>query len=283
MTFCFPETIGLGHKDQIEGKKRKGLTPLKKEERKNKKQREDQVLNRVLWWFGGAVALEFLLLILNRYYIGFETDGIQLARNLAVFLKGLALVGLAAMGAAGGWWWHRRKEKGPTLAPGGCFLAATAVCVCSLVPVLWPAVGVQLLYIVVPAVAVLALIYYLYQREFFLVTVEGVLALFAMWGYRKLIYSLPAGAYGICGVVAVATVTVLAVTYLAWKKGGEIKGWKLFGKQTVGLPLVYVGGGITLAALLVALIGGATAAYIALFAVVAWLFAAAVFYTVRLM
>lgn len=256
---------------------------MKQDERKTKKQREDEALNRVLWWFGGAVALEFFLLLLNRYYIGFDASGVQTARKLAVFLKGLALVSLVGCGAFGALWLKRRKEKAALLMPAACFLVSGAVCLCAVVAVLWPEVGVQLLYIAVPAVAVLALIYYLYQREFFFVAIEGALALFAMWGYRKLIYSAPAGAYGICAAAVVATAAVLVVTYLAQKGDGEVKGVKLFGKQTVGLPLVYVGGGITLLAVAAALVGGATAAYVALLAVVAWLFAAAVFYTVRLM
>lgn len=256
---------------------------MKQEEKKTKKQREDQALNRVLWWFGGAVALEFFLLLLNRYYLGFEADEIAAARGLAVFLKVLALAGLAAMGASGAWWHKRRKEKGATLAPGACFVTAAALSVCAVVAVIWPSTGVQVLYIAVPAVAVLALVYYLYQREFFLVAVEGAATLLAMWGYRKLIDAAPAGAYALCGVVAAAVAAVMTATWLIQKRGGEWKGWKLFSKQTVGLPLVYVGGGIALCAIAAAVIAGATAAYAALFAVVAWLFAAAVFYTVRLM
>lgn len=256
---------------------------MKQEEKKTKKQREDQALNRVLWWFGGAVALEFFLLLLNRYYLGFEADEIAAARGLAVFLKVLALAGLAAMGASGAWWHKRRKEKGATLAPGACFVTAAALSVCAVVAVIWPSTGVQVLYIAVPAVAVLALVYYLYQREFFLVALEGALALVAMWGYRKFIYVAPAGAYVLCAAVAAAAVGLLAATHLAWKNGGAVKGWKLLGKQTVGLPLVYAGGILALLAVAAAVIGGVTAAYVAMFTVVAWLFATAVFYTVRLM
>lgn len=256
---------------------------MKQEERKTKKQREDQALNRVLWWFGGAVALEFFLLLLNRYYVGFDANGIATAHALAVFLKVLAAVGLVGALSAGIWWLRRRKGKEGTLAPGALCVLSAAVCVCAVVAVLWPEMGVQMLYIVVPAVAVLALIYYLYQREFFLVAVEGALTLVAMWGYRKLIDGNPAGAYALCGAVAVVIAAATAAIWLIQKRGGEWKGWKLFGKQTVGLPLVYVGGLVGLCAIAAAVIAGATAAYVALLGVVAWLFAAAVFYTVRLM
>lgn len=256
---------------------------MKQEERKAKKQREDQALNRVLWWFGGAVVLEFFLLILNRYYIGFDVEGIAAARGLALFLRGLAVVSLVCAVAGGVWWHKRRVAKGATLAPGGCCVVSAAVCVSAVAAVLWPEAGVQIMYLAVPAVAVLALIFYLYQREFFLVALEGAMALLAMWGYRRFIHSSPVGAYVLCGVVAAVALALLGLTELARRNGGEVRGFKLFGKQTVGLSLIYAGGGITLAAVAVALVAGATAAYVALFAVVAWLFATAVFYTVRLM
>lgn len=274
------QILPLGTEDATN---RKGLTPLKQDERKTKKQKEDQALNRVLWWFGSAVVLEFFLLILNRYYIGFDADGIAAAHGFAVFLRVLAVVSLVCAVAGGAWWLKRRKAKGSTLAAGGCCVVSAAVCVCAVLAVVWPSVGVQLMYLAVPAVAVLALIFYLYQREFFLVAVEGAAALLAMWGYRRFIHSTPVGAYVLCGVVAAVTLALLGVTELARRNGGKVHEISLFGKQTVGLPLIYAGGGITLAAVAVALIGGATAAYVALFAVVAWLFAVAVFYTVRLM
>lgn len=255
---------------------------MKKEERAAKKRREDQALNRVLWWFGGAVVLEFFILLLNRFYINFDRGGLALAQGLALALRVLVWTSLAAAVGCGIWWWLRRRKEGKTFLPGALTIAATALCLCALVASLWRTVGVQFLCLSVPAAAVLALIYYLYQREFFLVALHGSVALFAMWGYRKFIFVLPRTAYGLMAVCAVGVLALEVVTFLLQRHDGRLGKRQLLGKK-VNYPLLYAAGGVTLCALLTALILGATAAYWALFVVVAWLFGAAVYYTVRLM
>lgn len=255
---------------------------MKKEERAAKKQREDQALNRVLWWFGGAVILEFFLLLLNRFYINFDMNGVSLARALAQVLRVLVWVSLVAAVACGIWWWLRRRKGDATFVPGAITIATTALCLCALVSSLWRAVGVQFLYLSVPAAAVLALIYYLYQREFFFVALHGSLALFAMWSYRKLIFVQAKVAYGIMALCAVGVVALGVATFLLQRHDGKLGKRQIFSKNA-NYVLLYAAGGVTLCALLVALTLGVAAAYGVLFAVVAWLFGAAVYYTVRLM
>lgn len=255
---------------------------LKKEDRAAKKQREDQALNRVLWWFGGAVLLEFFLLLLNRFYINFDANGIALARALASVLRALIWISLAASVGCGIWWWTRRRKRHDSFVAGACTTAFGALCLCSVVSVLWRTVGVQFLYMSVPATAVLALIYYLYQREFFLVAIQGVIALFALWSYRKLVMVQTRMAYGIVAACAVAALAVAGLSFFLQRSGGKLAGRQLVSKKT-NYAMLYVAGGVTLCALLVALLLGSAAAYWGLFLVVAWLFGAAVYYTVRLM
>lgn len=255
---------------------------MKQEERAAKKQREDQALNRVLWWFGGAVILEFFLLLLNRFYINFDINGVAMARFLAQALRVLVWVSLAAAVGCGVWWWLRRRKGGATFVPGAMTIAAVALCLCALVSSLWRTMGVQFLCLSVPAAAVLALIYYLYQREFFLVAVHGIIALFAMWSYRKLIFTRVRMAYGLIALCAVGVAVLCVVTLLLQRKDGKLGRWQFLNRQA-NYALLYAAGGVTLCALLTALALGATAAYWALFVVAAWLFGTAVYYTVRLM
>lgn len=255
---------------------------MKKEERTAKKQREDQALNRVLWWFGGTVILEFFLLLLNRFYINFDANGIALAQGLARFLRVLVWTALALTVAFGCWWWARRRKGGATFVPGALTLASAAVFVCALVSSLWRTVGVQFLYLSVPASAVLALIYYLYQREFFLVSLQGAIALFAMWSYRKLILIRIEMTYVVLAVCAVGVIALLAVTWILQRRDGKLGKWQILGKKA-NYAMLYAAAGVAACALLAALLLGAAAAYWALFLVVAWLFGAAVYYTVRLM
>lgn len=260
----------------------KGLVSVKKETREEKKRREDQALNRVLWWFGGAVVLEFFLLLLNRFYINFGPNGATMAFGLARTLRVLAWVGLAAAVGCGVWWWLSRRKGHRTFLPGALTIVTAALFLCALVSSVWTAVGVQFLYLSVPATAVLALIYYLYQREFFLVALQGAIALFAMWSYRKLIATRPSLTYGLMALCAVGVVALCALAFALQRKDGMLGKRCILSKQA-NYAMLYVAGGVTLCALLTALLLGATAAYWALFLVVAWLFFAAVYYTVRLM
>lgn len=258
------------------------MVGMKKEERAEKKRREDQALNRVLWWFGGAVILEFLLLLLNRFYINFDLGGASLAYGLAQALRVLVWVSLAAAVGCGVWWLLRRRKGGKSFLPGALTVVFGALFLCSAVSVLWRTVGVQFLYLSVPASAVLALIYYLYQREFFLVSLQGVLALLAMWGYRKLIFVQARTAYLLLGLCAAGAVALMGLTLALQRGDGKLGKRRLVAKKA-NYALLYTAGGVTLCALLAAVLLGATAAYWTLFLVMAWLFGAAVYYTVRLM
>ena len=255
---------------------------VKKETREEKKRREDQALNRVLWWFGGAVLLEFFLLLLNRFYINFGHGDTALAFGLSRMLQVLVWVSLAAAVACGLWWWLSRRKGNKTFLPGALTVVAAALFVCALVSSVWTAVGVQFLYLSVPATAVLALIYYLYQREFFLVALQGGVALFAMWCYRKLIFLQEKAAYVMLALCALAVVGLGVFTFVLQRRDGKLGKRRILAKKA-NYALLYVAGAVTLCTLLAALLLGAAAAYWALILVVAWLFGAAVYYTVRLM
>lgn len=255
---------------------------MKKEERLAKKQKEDQALNRVLWWFGGAVVLEFFLLLLNRFGINFDAQGAGLAAGIFRFLRVFAWVCLALAVAGVVWWALTKKKGGKTFLPGLCALAFTSLFACAFAAAVWKELGVQFLYVCVPVVAVLALIYYLYQREFFLVALMGGLALFSMWAYRKLVYVELRLVYGIFIAVAVLTVIAMVLAVVLQRSKGRLGKVRVLPKKANYLPL-YIAGAVTLASLLVTFLMGANAAYVCLIGTVAWLFGVAVYYTVRLM
>ena len=64
----------------------------KKEQQMQRERQEDVVLNKVLWWIVGAVVLEFLLLLLNRFYSYYTPDGIALAQALRTVFTVLGIV-----------------------------------------------------------------------------------------------------------------------------------------------------------------------------------------------
>lgn len=255
---------------------------MDKEARAAKKQKEDQALNRVLWWFGGAVVLEFLLLLLNRFYINFNAEGAALARSIFRFLRGFAWVCLASAVATAAWWMLRRKKGGKTFLPGALFISSLVLAVCCFVAGIGRGMGVKFLYVCVPVMAVLALVYYLYQREFFLVAVQGGFVLFAMWMYRELIYSHALVVYTVFVVLGVLTLAAVVLFRILQKSGGKLGKTRVLSKKTNYAPL-YLAAAITAVSLLLAALLGATVAYGLLFVMVAWLFGVAIYYTVRLM
>ena len=64
----------------------------REQEKLQRERQEDLVLNKVLWWIVGAVILEFLILLLNRYYVHYTPAGIPLAQTLRTVFGVLQIV-----------------------------------------------------------------------------------------------------------------------------------------------------------------------------------------------
>ncbi len=257
---------------------------MKKADRTAKKQREDQTLNRVLWWFGGAVVLEFFLLLLNRFYFVDNNGGnVELSRGIYQFLRVFAWGALAVTVVLAVLIVLRRKKGGKVLALVGCCAASGVLTLCAFVIGFWGSYGaVRFLYVCVPVSAVLALVYYLYQREFFLVAIQGGAALFALWFYYNFFGRANALVYTVAAVVLVLTAAAVALFVVLQRSKGTLGKLRVLPRKTNYVPL-YIAAGVTVLAVLAALLFGMAVAYGAIFGVVAWLFGAAIYYTVRLM
>lgn len=255
---------------------------------KNQKQaqqhQEDAALNRGLLWVAGAIVLEFLLLMVNKYYINFRVTDAGIATAEAIFqvLKAARWVGLIGAVACLVWAGMQVKKQGRC---GALPVAGAALCgaaaACGYVTLTFNATGVRMLFLLVPAWAGLALVYYLYQREFFLSGTAAGIAAVGLWLVRtsggKMIYS----------VLGVLLLAALAGAALALDKN---HGVLTLGEKAVrlmpgkaGYTIIYVTciGGI--AAIGAAQFLGGAVAYYLLYAVVAWLFALLVYYTVKMM
>ena len=158
---------------------------MDKQKQAARNQKEDVVLNRTLIWFGGAVVVELLLLLLNRYYINYNVSGITLMSNIHKALP-VMIAALAVLTVVCALWLYTGlKKKRSGLIPGlltGVFGALALGCLAAF---RFKGAGIQLMCTLVPAVAVLALVYYLYQREFFAITVLSALGLVGLWVFRK--------------------------------------------------------------------------------------------------
>ena len=256
----------------------------RKERQAQRAKQEDEILNKVLWWIVGSVILEMLLLLLNKVYVNYTVDQIDLAvalredvfPKLAVILP-ICFVALLVL------WLAARKAGKLVRLTGGLALAGLLLAVCAVVVRIFDNSGVRFLYTAVPAVAVLALIYYLYQREFFFAAALGALGLLAVKvmpyraGFPKIVY-----AYAIVlGVFLVGAVVVFRVMQTA---GGRLKlgaNWVEILPKSANYALLYATCAVVAAVAIAALLlGSLTLLYGVL---VAWLLILAVYYTVRLM
>ena len=244
---------------------------------------EEEALSSILCWVAAGSVLEFFLILLNRYWSHYRVAEIQFRVGpLETMVKVMAFLFLAAA-AGGAYWWKKEgmKRRLP-LAVSLVTLGASAGCFAAW---LVGESGIVALSTMAPGIVVLAILYYLYQREFFLVACQSALALMGIWMCDR---GLGGSQEVFCWLyVALAMVLVAGSVWLCrllqrnkgavqWK-GREVK---LLPKEANYLPL-YVGALVSLAILACALI---SLPAMALYAVaVAWLLVMAVYYTVKLM
>lgn len=251
------------------------------------RRKEDAELVRVLVWFGAAVAAELVLLLLNRYYISPHT-GVEMDFQIALYTHFPLVIGVLALLTVAGaaWLIMRWKKGGSCLLPGAAAGVLLALLVIAVVTYTFFESGVRLLCGVVPAVAVLALIYYLYQREFFVSTVLSAMGILCLWLIRRADGRYPALVYGYAALVVVVVLLALAAGRTMQKSGGELKlgdrKFQLFSRSASYAPL-YVTCALVAVSVAGGLAAGISAAYYLMFVLVAWLFAMAVYYTVKQM
>ena len=256
----------------------------KKEQQKAQRAREeDIVLTKVLWWILGAVVLEALLLLLNKVYVNFTTEQVYIAVALQGMFNVLSIVLPICFVVLLIWtlvFWRAGRSL---CLPGVLTGISLVLAVCAVVIHYFYDKGINFLYIAVPAVAVLALIYYLYQREFFFAAVLGALGLLGVKVAAQAASS-PLVGYGYLSVLAVIVV-VAAVCFRMLQVHKGV--WNIKGKSKEILPknanyaMLYVTCALVAVVVIAACVLGALALLYGV--LVAWLLILAVYYTVRLM
>lgn len=256
---------------------------MDKKEKTVKAKQEDIVLTKVLYWIVGAVVLEFLLLLLNRFYVNYTVDTINIALALQTVLTVLSVVfPICFLGCVAMLFKHQKQCKRCAITRAATIMTA-ALSICCIVSRVYRDGGVSLLYVVVPVVAVLAIVYYLYQREFFAC---AILSTLGMLGVRLSVQTVVRPAMGYTFIVVLAVV-VVAFALSARTMQGTDGVLKVGGKDMAILPkkanyaMLYVTCAVVALVVIAALVAGV---HVALYGVlVAWLLVLAVYYTVKLM
>ncbi|MCI9170750.1 MAG: hypothetical protein HFF42_07470 [Lawsonibacter sp.] len=254
---------------------------MDKKQREERRRQEDIALQRGLLWVAGAMVLEALLVLVNRFYINFTlTDaGVNAYLALGKWLPVLRNVTLIGAALALVWTVLQLKKGGKFGWPLIGAIALGAVSVCAHVAVKYQGPGMNMLFWLVAAWALLAMMFYIYQREFFLGAAACGMSVLGLWFAR----------YGAAGRLesGLLTAGIAAVGLAAlWlkKNGGVIP---------APTPIQFLpkegGHSVLLATCLASLAAMAAGlaveslAYYLIFAMAAWLFALFVYYTVKLM
>lgn len=255
---------------------------MDRNEREARRHQEDRALNKALIWVGVAIVLEFLLVLVNRYYINYNTSTESINRVLAIqaALVGLRWVSLVALVVCVVWMLVQLSKNGNAVLPGVLAIAAGGLLLCSHVILNFRDTGLRMMFWMVPAWAALALVYYLYQREFFFSAVISGLGLLGLWFVR---HASPLGLYTILVVVVLVLLTL--GLFLLKKKNGLFqlgKGKARLLPAEANYSLIFLSFVVSLVVIALAAFVGGSMAYYLLYAMVAWLFALLVYYTVKM-
>lgn len=138
--------------------------------------------------------------------------------------------------------------------------------------------------ILVPLAAVLAMVYYLFQRDFFCIALISAGGIFSLQLYRKLFFTHPfrIRCGFVLGFVLLAAAAVLFILFQCKKSALPSQVQRFLSKDT-NYPLLYITCALNAVLLALTLVLGGTAAYYLLFVLVGWLFVMAVYYVVKLM
>ena len=139
---------------------------MDKKQREARRHQEDVALTRALLWIAAAVVLEGLLVLVNRFYINYYLDEIEIVVVLQSVLKGIRIGGLVLAAGALVWAVLRARLSQKVVLPLLLAMAGGALTICSHVVLKYKSTGMSMLFWLVVAWAVLGVIYYIYQKEF---------------------------------------------------------------------------------------------------------------------
>lgn len=252
-----------------------------------REQQELEILRRVLFWLGAAVLLETLVLLGNRFYFHLLTNELNLLETMMHVLGVLQYVGLVVALPFLVWAFLGRKKdprKGICRIISAAFFASVSVCAFLFLQVGISCVSVLL--VSIPAMAGLIMIYYLYQREFFVSATLSGLAILGLWIFRAASVRYLPFYYSFTVIVICLVALVLALSLRLKKEEGVFK-WgehKLeLLKPDASYKTLWVTSALVVAFLALAPLVGAAFAYYAFLGLIVWIFVLAVYFTSRLM
>ena len=254
---------------------------FEKGKREHRHEQEDAAFNKMLLWLLGAVIVELFIMLVKQLYVNFLA-GVDVAFVLLKVFHVFTFLG-AALTAVGIVWAALNCRRGKSaIVPSICTAVVAGLWVLSVLGYDLFDVGMNIMMILPAVAAVLIVVFFLYQRVFFLNTLITADGLMVLWMHRQYYWEHPTmiRLFFAAGFVLLAAALVLS--FLLYRSGGKLGRLRVMPADT-GYLMTWITCGVTALAMVLALALGTAVGFYLLFALVAWEFVQAVFYTVRLM
>lgn len=254
---------------------------FEKGKREQRASQEDAAFNRMLLWLAGAVVVELIVLFVRQVYVNL-LFGAVVAYGLSQVFRVFHFVGAALIVAGVVWAVKERRSGKPVVLPLAVTGGVAALWIMSVLAYYLFDVGMNLMMVLPGVAAVLIVVFFLYQREFFYNAMLAGGGLCALWVYRQYYWEHPTMTrmFFIAGLVVLAAALVLS--FLLMKndgKLGKIRVLPLDAKYVIG----WITCAVTAAAMILTLMMGETVGYYLMFVLAGWLFIQVVFFTVKMM
>ena len=252
-----------------------------KGKREQRHEKEDAAFNKMLLCIAGAVVVELIILLFRQLYVnGLLGGGVQM--GLIYFVRVFRILGAVLSVAGIVWAVLMARKKKPVMLPCICTAVAAGLWVLSALSFYLFDVGLDIAMILPAAGAVLIMVYFLYQRVFFFNAMLTAGGLVALWIHRQYYADRPRMILVIFVAGYVLLAAALVLSFVLRGGDGRLGGIRLVPSDTSYLT-TWITCGVTALALTLALALGTTVGLYLLFALAAWLFVQAVFFTVKLM
>lgn len=253
-----------------------------KEKRLQRQKAEDAMFNKMLLWLVGAVIAEAVVLFVRRFYINMTVNEFGIYSAIHGFFSVFAFVGLALTILGAVWCLMARKKEKKLVLPGVCTAVVAFLWVVSLLAYFLDAAGVKVLMLLPIVVAVLVLIYFLYQRAFFVNAIFSGLGIAALWAYRQYYLSHPTVTILAMIVGWIGLIVIAVLCWILKKNDGKLGSRQLVSDRKC-YPACWLTCAVILVTTVLALVLGVGVAYYLIYVMIGWLFCLAVYYTVKLM
>ena len=255
-----------------------------KERQSQRRRAEDAAFNRMLLWLLGAVVAELVILLVKHFYVDITGTSLSvtIAQVLLAIFRVYRFLGIALTALGVVWIVLARNRGKGVLLPVSLTGVACFLWIVFSVAYYFFDTGLRILMVLPAIAAVLILIYFLYQRAFFVSAALTGGGIAALWLYREYYMNHPRM---ITACFIAGWIVLVAAAVLCWRlkqSGGKLGQVRLMPSRSHYAVIWITCAVVALAMALGLLFGSAWSLYL-IFGLIGWLFCQAVYFTVKLM